>query len=188
METLLTLDRDLFLELNGLGSLTYDPLWLLLSHKLTNVVIYLTAALYLYFKANWKVFLLVLAVTSLLILAADQTANLFKAWIARPRPCHDPEIGHLVRLVKTSCGGTFGFFSAHASNSFALAIFFGLSLKIYNSKFTYLLVLSACLVAYSRIYLGVHYPLDILAGALCGVIYGFLFYRFAQRTIYSRLR
>ncbi|HAI39168.1 MAG TPA: phosphatase PAP2 family protein, partial [Maribacter sp.] len=84
-------------------------------------------------------------------------------------------IAPYMRLVKSYCGGKFGYFSAHASNSFALAVFFGSILKSSVRYLGVFLVLWAALVAYSRIYIGVHFPLDILTGAFIGSLFGWLF-------------
>ncbi|MDO9596071.1 MAG: phosphatase PAP2 family protein, partial [Lutibacter sp.] len=85
-------------------------------------------------------------------------------------------IADLIRLVGNRCGGLYGYFSAHAANTMALAVFFGLLLRNKLSYLFPILVIWAILVSYSRIYLGVHFPLDILTGMLIGLIYGTLFY------------
>ena len=101
----------------------------------------------------------------------DQLTNLFKVQIGRLRPCYDDEVKSLLRLVKPTCGGKFSFFSGHASNSFALAVFFGLILKPTNSFHFPVLLLIAFLIAYSRVYIGVHFPLDIFVGAIAGSLW-----------------
>lgn len=88
----------------------------------------------------------------------------------RLRPCHNPDIANLVHIVDGHCGGQFGFVSSHATNTFALAFFVGSLLKKHISWLLPLLLVWAGIVSYSRIYLGVHYPGDVLCGALLGVI------------------
>ena len=172
MDVCVVLDRDLFLLLNNWGTATYDSFWLLLSNKLTNVVVYLLAWFYLLTKVKLKPALFLFITTLILVLITDQFTNLAKYSFARLRPCYDPELRDVVRLVKASCGGQYGFFSGHSSNSFALATFFS---ALYRNKscclalFFYML---AGFIALSRVYLGVHFPLDILVGAIVGILIG----------------
>ena len=99
-------------------------------------------------------------------------------------PCHDQEINSYIRIVKQGCGGLFGFFSSHAANSFGLATFFYLTLKNYSNLFKYLF-LWALIVSYSRIYVGVHFPLDIFFGTTFGIIIGILTFKFYEKNLYS---
>ena len=93
-------------------------------------------------------------------------SNLLKSAIKRPRPCKDPEIGHLVLLVRDYCRGAYGFVSGHAANSFALAAFVSL---LYRKKWVMAGMMTwAAIVSYSRVYLGVHWPSDVLAGWAAG--------------------
>ena len=119
-----------------------------------------------------------------MIAFTDQTTNLFKYSFMRLRPCFDPETMDAMRLVKESCGGKFGYFSGHASNSFALATFFFWIFKSIN-RLWYFLFLWAIFVAYSRIYIGVHFPLDVISGATFGIVAGTLFY-FVYRFVEKR--
>ena len=118
-----------------------------------------------------------------MILISDQSANIFKDSLQRLRPCYDELIKDSVRLVKEGCGGKYGFFSAHASNSFSLAVFFGLLFKNFSKYPIYFTLIFASLISYSRIYLGVHYPLDIIFGALFGVINGLVIYRVHELSL-----
>lgn len=169
-------DIELLIYLNNLGTAQWDGFWLFMSNKYSAIPLYL---LLLYFTHKQfglkKTFVAVLFVV-LLILAADQTSNLFKYGFKRFRPCHNENIADLIRVVGGRCGGLYGYFSAHAANSMAIAVFFGLLLR---NKLKYLfpiLGLWAISVSYSRIYLGVHFPLDLVTGMFFGLIYGILFY------------
>ena len=113
-----------------------------------------------------------------MITIADQGANLFKDSFQRLRPCHNESLKDTLRLVKENCGGKYGFFSAHASNSFSLAIFFGL---LFKNRIRYIILITivyASLISYSRIYLGVHFPIDIIIGSSFGLCVGFIMYSF----------
>ena len=104
--------------------------------------------------------------------------KIFKDSFKRLRPCYNESIIDSLRLVKENCGGKYGFFSAHASNSFSLAIFFGL---LFINRISYIIMITivyASLISYSRIYLGVHYPIDIIFGSFFGIFVGFVMYSF----------
>ena len=177
MDVLVSWDKALFLWLNGMGTEIFDSFWMLLTNRGSNISLYLFLWLLFGYKYSWKAALYLLVFSGLLILCTDQLTNLFKNTVARPRPCFDEEIMSFVRLVKSNCGSRFGFFSGHASNSFALAVFYGLLYKPKAQWLLYLLLIVALFIAYSRIYIGVHYPLDIVAGSVVGSLFGALFFR-----------
>ncbi|WP_425077127.1 phosphatase PAP2 family protein [Psychroserpens sp. S379A] len=179
LEELVQLDTELFVYLNGLGNKTWDAFWLFYTTKFNWIPFY-ALLLFLMYKhiKNTKVFLLTLLVIVLMITFTDQITNLFKkVLVMRLRPCYNPEIDDIIRLVKRSCGGKYGYFSGHASNSMAVATFVSLILRSKYKYLPYILVVWAIVMAYSRIYVGVHYPLDILSGMLFGMISGNLFYK-----------
>jgi undecaprenyl-diphosphatase len=181
LEVLLDIDRYLFEGINSNGIPFLDPLFLVLSSTWTNVLVYLSISIVIARNRKWTFFLSLVLVVGVLIAFTDQITNLFKFGIARLRPCHDPELETLVRLVKASCGGMYGFFSGHASNSFALATFFSGLLKKHAYKGSWLLFLLAGLIALSRVYLGVHFPLDILCGSIFGIFSGYVFWKLSTR-------
>ena len=118
---------------------------------------------YLMFKRfTKKQFILIILLVAFMITFTDQVTNLFKHGLERLRPCHNEDVASLMRLVKDSCGGKYGFFSGHASNSMAIAFFAGLMLKRYYRFLFPILFIWAFFMGYSRIYIGVHYPLDVL--------------------------
>lgn len=180
LESILEFDHQLFLYLNGLGSDRFDWIWMGLTHILANATVYTFCLIYLFYKTGGKESAIILFIGLLLILATDQSTNFFKDTVQRLRPCHEPGLEGMVRLVKETCGGRYGFFSGHASNSFGLAVMFGLICKKYSKHIPILLLLIASLIAYSRVYIGVHYPTDIVVGSAFGSLYGYLFFRLYQ--------
>ncbi len=175
LEEIIKYDKQLFLFLNNLGSLTWDGFWMFVTNKLNWIPLYIGLLLLSYKNLGLKKTLVLLVFIALLITTTDQLANFFKYGVQRLRPCHDSDLDGLVRLVKSSCGGKFGYFSAHASNHFAVALFFTI---LFRKKYKYIgffLLFWAFLVAYSRVYIGVHFPLDILTGTLIGLILSWLF-------------
>ena len=187
IEEILKLDSQLFLFLNNLGSSTFDTFWIFLSYKESNIFFYLSLLIFYFYKESKtiklsEVFYSLLFI-AIMITITDQTANLFKDSFQRLRPCYNETLIDSVRLVKESCGGKYGFFSAHASNSFSLAVFFGL---LYKNKFRYVICISllyASLISYSRIYLGVHFPLDILFGGIFGITIGLVIFKIYENKL-----
>ncbi len=177
MDQLLTWDQELFLWLNSLGNSRFDSFWMMMTHRGSNIFLYIFILLYLGYKSSWKTAANLLIFVCFLILFTDQLTNFFKIQVGRLRPCYNKEINFMLRLVKSSCGGRFSFFSGHASNSFALALFFGGVLKSFSKYLPYLLLFIASLIAFSRVYIGVHYPLDIFCGAIVGSLIGLIFFR-----------
>jgi len=175
LEELLKYDTEFFLFLNNLGSESWDGLWLFITHKWSSIPIY-AILLYLIFKNyGWKGTLVIVVCVALMITATDQLANLFKYGIRRPRPCQVAELREQMRYVADGCG-RFGYFSAHAASSMAAAVFLGLSLQKWYKYLPFLLLVWAAITGYSRIYLGVHYPLDVVTGMAFGGLIGWFFY------------
>ena len=175
LEGLLEWDQALFLQLNSFGSSFWDPFFFFLSHKATNVVFYLSLLLYIGYKRNTQQALILFSLAVLLVVITDQITNAFKYGFERLRPCYTEGIKEKMRWVKEGCGGRYSFFSGHASNSFALATFFGFIFSKYKRLLPLMFGLAAA-VAYSRIYLGVHFPLDILCGSLFGILWTSLYF------------
>ena len=170
-------DEELLIFLNKLGNNSWDPFWLQVTDKTTWIPMYVIVLIIFFKYYGWKKTIFTLLIIALLITFTDQLVNLVKETFERLRPNKDPEIREMIRVVKNS--GGFSFFSGHATNSTAVALFIVLSLRSYT-KWVFLLFIWPLLFAYSRIYLGVHYPLDIIAGILTGIIIGFAFYKVNQ--------
>ncbi|WP_193510766.1 phosphatase PAP2 family protein [Christiangramia fulva] len=186
MEKLAALDRELFLYFNNLGSERWDWLWVALSDKWMAIPFYAVLLYLLFKKLGWRSTLITMLVVALLITATDQLANFFKHTFERPRPCRQEGVMEFARFVAERCG-RYGFFSAHSANSMGVAVFLSLIFKSFYRNLYLILIFWAILVSYSRIYLGVHYPGDVLTGWFFGVILGFLFYQLWLK-IYEKLR
>ncbi len=175
MEKLVALDKELFLYLNNLGAEEWDWLWIAISDKWMAIPLYALLIYLIFRKFGWKATLLTMVVVTLLITATDQLANLFKHGFERPRPCRQEGVMEYARYVAERCG-RFGYFSAHAANSTGVAVFLGLLFRRAYPKMLFLLSIWAFVVSYSRIYLGVHYPGDVVTGILIGICFGLLFH------------
>ena len=174
IDFLTRIDTELFLFLNGLHVYWLDPVMTFISGKITWAPFYIVL-LYLVIKKYKKQSILIIIGIVLLIVCSDQVSSgIFKPIFERPRPCHNEAIKDLVYLPNGHCGGAYGFISSHACNAFALASFLTLLLKKHYKKIAWVMFTWAILVAYSRIYMGVHYPGDIVVGAAVGILIGFV--------------
>jgi undecaprenyl-diphosphatase len=170
-EALINIDRKLFFLINGQHSEVSDVIWFAITNRWFWIPVYVLFA-WLLFKKFGASFWKLLIVAALLITITDQTANLFKNNIKRFRPCHAPGISELVHVYEGKCGGSFGFFSGHASNSMAIATFIFMLLRPSIKCGGVLLAIYVILVCISRVALGVHYPADVAAGVMNGLLWG----------------
>lgn len=174
-------DRDLFLILNGLHLDWLDPVMWWLSSIVLMIPVFAFILYYAYKKGGIRLALTIAGGLGLCILISDRVSvELFKEVFQRYRPTHNADIGDLVHtVIKPSGeeyrGGLFSFVSSHATNAMSLAMFSFLHLRRFNKKWS-LLFLWVIIVSYTRIYLGVHYPGDLVCGAILGAIVGGLVY------------
>lgn len=185
LNKILEIDTDLFLFLNQFHNGFFDVLMKQISAKLIWVPLYLIVLFFLFKKFKLKKTILILFFFVILISLTDQTSvHLFKNVFQRLRPCHNTEIQQLTHYLSLP-GSKYGFVSSHAANSFAFAF---LSLLLFRNKnYTIFILTWAVIVSYSRIYLGVHYPLDILGGAALGIFISILIYRIIEPWIKNEL-
>lgn len=176
IESIIDKDVELLIFLNNLGTTQWDGFWLFLTNKLSAIPLYLLLLFLTFKQFGLKKTLIIVLFIAVLIAISDQTSNLFKYGFKRLRPCHDEHIVNLIRLVKERCGGLYSYFSAHAANSMAIAVFFSFLLKNKFKMLPFLLIIWALLVSYSRIYIGVHFPADVLTGLFFGAFYASIFY------------
>ncbi|HEX2394581.1 MAG TPA: phosphatase PAP2 family protein [Bacteroidales bacterium] len=179
IDDLTRIDEQLFLALNGQVSPFIDQLMFFISEKYVWIPFYIILLAFIIRKYHWKTIWIVIGAI-LLITLTDQLSNVLKDGVKRFRPCKDLEIGHLVHIVNNYCRSSYGFVSGHAANSMALAVL--ISLLFRNKWVTFGMVLWAVIVSYSRVYLGVHFPGDVMGGWLVGLIFSFMIYYILRRT------
>ncbi len=188
MNRLLEWDKELFLYLNGLGTEFWDPYWLFISETKPWFLFYVLLLILMVRVLKRKELALAVLLVILNVVLTDQGSGLFKYQIMRLRPCHVEDLISQMRVVKEGCGGQFGFFSAHAANTFGLAMLLGSILRKYYSWLLPFLLVWAAIVSYSRIYIGVHYPIDVLCGAIFGILSALLMlaiYRNLSKRLYD---
>jgi undecaprenyl-diphosphatase len=175
IEELLKYDTELFQFLNGLGNTSWDGFWLLVTEKWSSIPLYMLMLYLVYRHYGLKNTVLVMISAALMIAASDQLSNLFKFGFERPRPCRVAYLEETMRFIAKRCG-PYGYFSAHASSAMAAAVFLGLLFRKQYRYLPFLLLVWAVVLAYSRIYIGVHYPLDSITGMFFGGLLGWLFF------------
>lgn len=176
MSIFTTIDQQLLFWLNGSDSLFTDGVMTTLTAGTTWIPLYI-ALFYLVLKNNEtmaQVLLTIGCAAACVLITAGITNLVIKPLVARPRPCDDPIIKYAVDVVSGVSAGNYSFFSAHAANTSALVMF--LALLIRNKLFIVTMIIWSLLNCYTRLYLGVHYPSDILCGLLFGSLMGFIAY------------
>jgi len=173
LERLTDWDSDLLLFLNHLNNPVLDFVMYWASNKWIWITLYVLLAGFIY-KRKPSQLILILLFAGLMILISDQVAStVIKNWVMRFRPTHDPRIASQVHIVNGYAGGEYGFVSSHASNCFALLTYIAF-LFPREKKMLWILIAWCLLVSYSRVYLGVHFPGDVICGALLGFLIGWL--------------
>ena len=168
MEALQQFDASIFTTINSWHALYFDNFMALVTVVATWLPMILMLLFMLYRKKGWRKMLAILLAVGVVILIADQvSASIIKPLVGRLRPSRNPDLQSTIPLVNGYRGGMFGFVSSHAANCFGIALFLAFLFK--NRAFTWLMIAWASLMCYSRIYLGVHYPGDIVCGAILGV-------------------
>jgi undecaprenyl-diphosphatase len=172
LETILELDTQLFLFLNGLNSPFWDKLMWWFSEKEFWYPFYGLLIIAMAWRYKWNAIFTVVFIALTITLADQISVKVFKEGFERLRPSHNPDLEGMIHHINNYQGGMYGFVSSHAANTFGLAAF--TSLLFRKRWFTWFIFIWAAVVSYSRIYLGVHYPLDIIGGALLGMMLGYL--------------
>jgi undecaprenyl-diphosphatase len=177
-------DRAAFLFLNGLHADFLDPVFYYGTRSLLWLPFYLFLFYLVVRRFGWKsVWILLLA--AIMITLSDQLSNLFKDWVARPRPTHTDGLSG-IHVVQGYLGGEYGFYSAHASSNMAIAVFLIILLGQPFRYFPAMMILYALFMSYTRIYLGVHYPLDIITGWIAGGVLGWGFGQICGYLVHTK--
>ncbi|MGB0523470.1 MAG: phosphatase PAP2 family protein [Flammeovirgaceae bacterium] len=187
LETLKELDTQLFLYLNHKHSVGWDIFMEFCTDKKAWIPLYAVILIVLFRHFKVRVIFVLIAIGATIACADLFASGFCKPFFERLRPCHEPELEGLVHILARGCGGSFGFISSHAANTFGLATILVLLTK---KQYTYvwLFYLWAAIVSYSRIYIGVHYPSDIIVGALSGIMWAYIVFAFYKKLIPSHLR
>ncbi len=187
MEALSTIDSDLFLFLNGLHADWMDGVMVLITQMWVWLPLYLLLIYWTvkqYGKRCWWIFLAV----ALVVLCSDQlSAHVCKPLFQRLRPCYNADLQGLIHLPKGMAGGQYGFVSSHAANTFAIAAFLTAALRKKYKWMGIALYLWAFISSYSRIYIGYHYPGDILCGAVLGILVGLTLWKVFQLLVVKKI-
>jgi len=178
---LIELDQELLLSLNSHFSAYWDHFFWMFTSKEVWLPLYLTLGYVIFKNHGLKGFVTLLAIGLLIFLCDQISTNVFKEGFERFRPSRDPQLKYLVHLINGKRGGMYGFVSSHATNSFGLAMFTALLFR--NRTFTIGIFVWAMVNSYSRIYMGLHYPGDILGGLLLGILLGKIVYEIYLRVI-----
>jgi undecaprenyl-diphosphatase len=175
MEFIKQLDVDLLVFINSvLANHLFDIVAPIVREKTTWIPLYLALAILL-FKIHGKKAFLWIGAALLLILISDQTALFTKNYFQRLRPCNEPDLSGVILLKLSHCSSSFSFISAHAANHFAQATLYSLIFKKWYAWV--LFYLWASIIGFAQIYVGIHYPTDILVGSIWGIILGVVVYK-----------
>lgn len=180
IDQLIQADQSLLIYLNGLGNGNWDPFWKAITHQFNWTFMFLIVIFLIFKHYGWKKGLFLVLFIALVGGFTDQFVNLIKNYFERLRPSNDPQIKELIRIVHRS--RDFSFVSGHATNSFGLTTLIFLTLRKYF-KGIIIMFIWPILFAYSRVYLGVHYPLDIFCGMLLGIGIGLTFYKISLKAL-----
>jgi undecaprenyl-diphosphatase len=180
LDKIIQADKELMVVLNGLGTERWDQFWLIATNQLSWIPLYLIFFYLIFRSFGWKKGLALVLLTALMITFSDQFTVFLKDSFERLRPNRDPTINQIIRILKNN--SSFSFVSGHATTSMAVSLLMHLSLRKYY-PYTGLFFIWPLMFAYSRIYIGVHFPLDVFCGALLGLLIGYVFYLMSLKLI-----
>ena len=178
LDKIIRFDKELMVQLNSMGTESWDQFWILATNQMSWIPLYLIFFYLIFSSLGWKKGLALVALTAVLITFSDQFTVFLKDSFERLRPNNDPSVNSMIRILKNN--KSFSFVSGHATTSMAVSLLMFLTLRK-NFPYTWLFFIWPLIFAYSRIYIGVHFPMDVLCGALLGAGIGYLFYFLSLR-------
>ena len=168
-------DTYLFLKINTEWTNSFlDSVFPWWREANTWIPLYLFLIVFAFMNFKKKVFPWLLFVAVTLTLTDQISSSLVKNWVARPRPCGDEFLMSHMRLLLSNCSGTYSFTSSHAANHFGFAVFVCITLQAVLKKWRYLFLAWAATICYAQVYVGIHYPLDVLCGGILGCVIGYI--------------
>ena len=175
LDTLVRWDHWLFEQINsGSANPFFDQLMPFLRNSKSWIPLYVITGIWVFYRYRWQGLWWALFFVATVALTDMTGTYVFKHNIERLRPCRDPEFITHVRLVLKQCAGGYGFISNHAANHFGMAVFFLLTFRRVIGRWAWLAVFWAFSIAFAQVYVGVHFPFDVLAGSLLGAGFGVL--------------
>lgn len=185
LEFIKHIDTRILLYINGHHSLFWDNVMWQISERNIWIPFYIILLGVIIYKFKKQTWIILLGVIVLIVLSDQISSGIIKPLVERLRPSNDPLLRNQIHIVNKYTGGLYGFISSHAANTFAIATFLALLFK--QKIFTLCILIWAAIVSFSRIYLGVHYPGDVLCGAMLGIGVGFLVIFFVNKILEKRM-
>ncbi len=180
-------DQQIFLIINQkLINPVFDVVMPFMRNSTNWIPLYVLLIVFAFYKLKQKTFIWIFFAILTIVLTDQISSHVIKPWIARPRPCNDINFSSQVRLLLANCSSGFSFTSSHACNHFGIAIFIFITLFSYLKNWAYLFIIWAAIISYAQVYVGVHYPVDILFGGILGATIGYFVGKYCNTKIYLK--
>jgi undecaprenyl-diphosphatase len=181
IDFLLEIDRYLLIKINSWHAPWFDSVMITLTNGLSWLPLFLLIIGMMVYKFRWQSLVILVFIGMVIFLTDRISAGLIKPWVGRLRPSHETDLEGMLHMVNNYKGGLYSFVSSHAANAFGIATFLWLTLRK-RINWIWVMFIWAIVFSYTRIYLGVHYPSDILGGAILGMVIGLIVYKILRRV------